>query len=78
MFSRIENNYKNRKNRNYVFIFSLLLTSIVVFIGIFLPQKFDYISTKLFNVLIAGAGSECASMSMKGGEVPNQTAQKVP
>ena len=52
MFSRIENNYKNRKNRNYVFIFSLLLTSIVVFIGIFLPQKFDYISTKLFNVLI--------------------------
>ncbi len=42
----------NKNNRNYVFILSLLLTAAVVFVGIFFPEKFNYISTKLFNVLI--------------------------
>lgn len=37
---------------NYVLIFSLLLTATVVSVGILLPEKFNYISTKLFNVLI--------------------------
>ena len=37
---------------NYVLIFSLLLTATVVSMGILLPEKFNYISTKLFNVLI--------------------------
>lgn len=45
-------NRKNKNNRNYVFILSLLLTAAVVSAGILLPEKFDYISTKLFNVLI--------------------------
>ena len=43
---------KSKQNRNYVFIFSLILTAIVVSVGILLPEKFNYISTKLFNVLI--------------------------
>ncbi|WP_455537589.1 BCCT family transporter [Terrisporobacter sp.] len=38
--------------RNYVFIFSLILTGLIVSVGILLPEKFNYISTKLFNVLI--------------------------
>ena len=42
----------NREKRNYVLIFSLLLTATVVSVGIFLPEKFNYISTKLFNVLV--------------------------
>ena len=40
------------KNRNYVFIFSLILTGIIVVVGIFLPDRFNYISTKLFNALV--------------------------
>lgn len=55
MFSRSVNNKtgtKRQKNRNYVLIFSLLLTATVVSVGILLPEKFNYISTKLFNVLI--------------------------
>lgn len=42
----------NREKRNYVLIFSLLLTATVVSVGIFFPEKFNYISTKLFNVLV--------------------------
>lgn len=42
----------SREKRNYVLIFSLLLTATVVSVGIFLPEKFNYISTKLFNVLV--------------------------
>lgn len=55
MFSRSVNNKtgtKRQKNRNYVMIFSLLLTATMVSVGILLPEKFNYISTKLFNVLI--------------------------
>ena len=37
---------------NYVLFFSLLLTGIIVAVGIFFPEKFNYVSTKLFNVLI--------------------------
>lgn len=43
---------KSKQNRNYVFIFSLILTAIVVSVGILLPEKFNCISTKLFNLLI--------------------------
>lgn len=55
MFSRSEiykSGTKRHKNRNYVLIFSLLLTATVVSVGILFPEKFNYISTKLFNVLV--------------------------
>ena len=55
MFSRkiiYERGSKRQKQKNYVLIFSLLLTGIVVSVGILFPEKFNYISTKLFNVLI--------------------------
>ncbi len=48
--------HRNRTNINkkidYVLIFSLILTASVVFMGIVFPDKFDYASTKLFNILI--------------------------
>lgn len=42
----------NKGNRNYVMIFSLLLTATIVSVGILFPEKLNYISTKLFNVLV--------------------------
>ena len=41
-------------------------------------ERYNIMAEPLLHMTIRGAGSECASMSMKGGEVPNQTAQKVP
>lgn len=55
MFSRSQiykSGTKRHKNRNHVLIFSLLLTATVVSVGILFPEKFNYISTKLFNVLV--------------------------
>lgn len=43
---------KKRKEKNYVLIFSLILTGLVVFIGILNPVEFNFISTRLFNILI--------------------------
>lgn len=42
----------NKGDRNYVMIFSLLLTATIVSVGILFPEKLNYISTKLFNVLV--------------------------
>lgn len=55
MFSKSVNyktGVRRQKNRNYVLIFSLLLTATIVSVGILMPEQFNYISTKLFNVLI--------------------------
>jgi len=41
-------------------------------------ERYNIMAEPLLHMTIRGAGSKCASMSMKGGEVPNQTAQKVP
>lgn len=49
---RIRKNRILSADRNYVLILSLLLTATVVSVGILLPEKFNYISTKLFDVLI--------------------------
>ena len=41
-------------------------------------ERYNIMAEPLLHMTIRGAGCECASMSMKGEEVPNQTAQKVP
>lgn len=41
-------------------------------------ERYNIMAEPLLHMTIRGTGSKCASMSMKGGEVPNQTAQKVP
>ena len=54
VFSKISSDYKIKKNsnKNYVMFFALILTGLIVGGGIFFPDKFNYISTKLFNVLV--------------------------
>lgn len=40
------------KERNYVLIFSLILTAIVVSVGIFMPNKFSDTTNRIFDLLI--------------------------
>ena len=46
------NNKRKGEGKNYVLYLSLILTAFIVSVGIFFPDKFNYISTKLFNVLV--------------------------
>ncbi|MEG1410467.1 MAG: BCCT family transporter [Bacilli bacterium] len=44
--------YDKKDDKNYVLIFSLILTAVVVSIGIFYPKKFNDITTSIFSLLI--------------------------